>query len=417
MSVLNEVDSRPNAVATGREGTSPQSPGPRQRIRRVPRRKVAIISPLPASLGADPASGVGQYLVEILERVSDRFDVTVLADADTPLRTIGDARVIPTWSPDSRCVPQVIRALSSLRPDVIHLQHEFNLFGGLLPTALLTGAISAGRAVGRPPVVTIHGVVDKSAVTPACLAVNELPASPSAARASLSLAYRSIAKASAKVIVHHTHFKRILTDSFNVDPDKVNVIPFGSDVLPHRARLVARGTGSPRVLIFGFLTGYKSPELAVELAEEALIPNAHFRFCVGINPRSSSPEHLRRYDHLSARVHKLGSRATWSGYAPDHELPEIFGSSDIVILPYTECLSGSAVAALAHAHGVAVCHSRELRPLFGQSSAEFELTTASLARAITATHGSTPADSCGGISWTDTAELNELTWADVVDGR
>jgi glycosyltransferase involved in cell wall biosynthesis len=415
MSALNGAGLRP--ILPGSD-PSPSLPRPIRLVRPLPRPKVAIVSPLPASLGSDPASGVGQYLVEILERLSDRFEVVVLAGSETRLRAIGDARVIPTWSPDSRCVPQVIRTLRSIRPDIIHLQHEFNLFGGLLPTALLTGTIAAGRVIGRPPVVTIHGVVDKSAVTPAFLAMNHLPASPSAARASLSFAYRSIARASSKVIVHHKHFKRVLTESFSVDPEKVNVIPFGSDVqLPHRSRSATREAGSPRVLVFGFLTGYKSPELVVQLAEEALIPDAHFRFCIGINPRASSPEHLKRYEHLAARVQRLGSGATWSGYAPDHELPDIFGTSDIVVLPYTECLSGSAVASLAQAHGVSVCHSRELRPLFGSGSAEFELTTASLARAIAATHGCTPAKKAGGASWTDTATLNELTWADVVDGR
>jgi glycosyltransferase involved in cell wall biosynthesis len=356
--------------------------------------------------------------VEILSRMSDRFEVVVLAGADTPLRSIGDATVVPTWSPDTRCVAEVMRALRSLRPDVVHLQHEFNLFGGLLPTALLTGAIASGRFVGRPPVVTIHGVVDKNAVTPAFLAMNDLPASPSAARASLSLAYRSIAKASAKVIVHHRHFKQVLTDSFNVNAEKVNVIPFGVDAqLPNRPHPDTGVTGSPRVLVFGFLTSYKSPELVVKLAEEQLIPEAHFRFCVGINPRSTSPEYRQRYSELSARVQRLGGRAVWSGYAPDHELPDIFGSSDIVVLPYTECLSGSAVASLAQAHGVSVCYSRELRPLFGESSAEFELTTASLARAITTTHGRKQTHSPRGISWADTAELNELTWVDAVGSR
>ena len=375
--------------------------------------RVALISPLPAGQGSEPESGVGHYLVEILERLSDRFDVTVLAGSDTNYRRIGRAKVVPTWTPDSRCVYQILSALRSVRPDVIHLQHEFNLFGGLLPTALLTGTIAAGRALGRPPVTTIHGVIDKSAITPAFLARNDLPTWPLAARASLSLAYRIITMASSKVIVHHEHFQSVLRDSYGADGTKIEVIPFGSDhqSVPRPTTTTRRSNGTT-ILVFGFLAGYKMPELVVQLAEERLLPNAVFRFCVGRNPRVASAEYVKRYSDLADRVHALGSRAIWSGYVPDDELPDIFSSSDVVVLPYTDCLSGSAVASLAQAHGVSVCYSRALRPLFGTSSAEFELDTRSLACAISARQGRTPDQNAELTTWAESAERNESIWAE-----
>lgn len=382
------------------------------------RQSIAVVSPLPAPHGSEPTSGVGQYLVEILERIDDRFDVTVLAGKETEFRTIGHAKVLPTWSPDRRCVPQVLGALRSIRPDVIHLQHEFNLFGGLIPTALLTGAVGTGYFIGRPPVVTIHGVVDRTTVTPEFLAMNHLAVPPSIVRSSLSLAYRSIAMASSRIIVHHDHFKQVLTGSYGINPAKVEVIPHGSHVhLSNHPRRTTRDLDGPIVLVFGFLTGYKLPELVAQLAEEKRVPNAHFRFCVGKNPRINSAGYLARYVNLSDRVKQLGSDATWSGYAPDHELAEIFGSSDIVVLPYTECLSGSGVASLAHSHGVAVCYSRQLRPLFGSSPAEFELNTESLARAITTTWESPGANPAEITSWAITAERNQQVWADTADRR
>jgi glycosyltransferase involved in cell wall biosynthesis len=383
-----------------------------QSLNRSPR--IALISPLPADQEGAPQSGVGQYLVELLERLSDRFDVTVLAAADTSYRRIGHAKVVPSWTPDSRCVYQILRALNSIRPDVVHLQHEFNLFGGLLPTALLSGAIVTRRSLGPPMVTTLHGVVEKSAMTPAFLAHNNLPPLPRAARAALDLAYRTITMASSKVIVHHEHFQSVLRHSYGVDGTKIEVIPFGSDHHLATQRSVAKRRSDARsILVLGFLAGYKMPELVVQLAEEKLLPNAVFHFVVGRNPRINSAQYDKRYSDLANRVQALGSRATWSGYVPDEELSHIFSKSDVVVLPYTECVSGSAVASLAQAHGLSVCYSRALRPLFGTSTAEFDLNTQSLACAILAKEKCISKRKAELTTWARAAERNETIWAEV----
>ena len=415
LSVSNETNgAQPRPADDGPWGIHPS---PATKAMHSPHRspRISLISPLPAGQNGEPESGVGQYLVEILERLSDHFEVTVIAGVNTHYRRIGHATIVPVWTPDSRCVYQILRALRSLRPDLIHLQHEFNLYGGLVPTSLLTGTLAAGRAVGRPIVTTIHGIVDKSAITPGFLARNDLPIWPLAARASLALAYRTMTAASSKVIVHHEYFRSVLRDSYGVDGTKVAIIPFGCEDQSERPPTVTtRHRSGTTILVFGFLTGYKMPELVVQLAEERLLPDAAFQFCVGRNPRATSAEYYKRYSDLADRVHALGSCATWSGYVPDEKLAEVFSSSDVVVLPYTECLSGSAVASLAQAYGVSVCYSRSLRPLFGPSSAEFELNTRSLARAISATQGRIPDQTTERVTWAESANRNEQVWADAV---
>jgi glycosyltransferase involved in cell wall biosynthesis len=136
------------------------------------------------------------------------------------------------------------------------------------------------------------------------------------------------------------------------------------------------------VLTLGFLTGYKLPELVVEVAESGLLAGTVFRFCIGLNPRIKDPGYVARYAGLEERVKALGSRAVWSGYVPDEKLAETFASASALVLPYTECVSTSAVAALAQHFGVAVCHSRPLRPLFGAGPLEFELEVESLVAAL-----------------------------------
>jgi glycosyltransferase involved in cell wall biosynthesis len=251
-------------------------------------------------------------------------------------------------------------------------------------------------------------------MTPAFLAHNNLPPWPRAARAALDLAYRTITMASSRVIVHHEHFQSVLRHSYGVDGTKIEVIPFGSDhhLATQRSVDASRSDGRS-ILVLGFLAGYKMPELVVQLAEENRLPNAVFHFVVGRNPRINSAQYDKRYSDLAIRVHALGSRATWSGYVPDEELSQILSKSDVVVLPYTECVSGSAVASLAQAHGLSVCYSRALRPLFGTSRAEFDLNTQSLACAIQAQEICTSKRNAELSTWARAAEGNETIWAEV----
>lgn len=374
------------AGATGGESFAvPQGVG-----RRKPRRsqgsgrpRVVVISPLPASSNQDPQSGVSAYTASLVPGLAEKADLFVLAQADAECEPLGEAKILPTWTPDHRLPVQVLRALRGLQPDLVHLQHEFNLYGGLTQTGLLNAALLWEHRKGLPVVTTVHGVLDLDDVTPALMARNSLPATTTLARASLRCAYLAIAGGSDSLVVHHEHFRNVLVRAYGIDPCRVSVIPMGYAVPGAQARDPAR-RDRLQVLVLGFLTGYKLPELVVSLAESQALGDTTFRFCIGRNPRITAPAYVERYEDLARRVEQLGDRARWSGYIPDSELADVFQESDVLVLPYTECVSGSAVAGLAVASGVRVCYSRALRPLFGTGPLEFELREDSLRMALAA---------------------------------
>jgi glycosyltransferase involved in cell wall biosynthesis len=297
---------------------------------------------------------------------------------------------------------------------VLHVQHEFNLYGGLFQSALLTVALISMRRKGTRILTTVHGVVDPDEVTSAFLQRNSLPRSARVVRAGFRVAYRALAASSDILIVHHDHFREVLIEAYGVAEKQLLTIKPGANLAgPEERREVRRG----QVLTLGFLTGYKLPEVVVEVAESETLPGTRFRFCVGKNPRIDDRGYAARYAELERRVRALGARAEWSGYIPDAELDAAFANAEVLVLPYTECVSTSAVAAAAQRSRTAICYSRALRPLFGEGPLEFELNapalTGALSRALNGNIGSTTDQF---IPWAEAADLTQAAWRRLVQG-
>jgi glycosyltransferase involved in cell wall biosynthesis len=371
--------------------------------------KAALLSPMPARAGQTPESGVAAYTASLLAKVSNKVDVTVLAQASTIADVVGNVKVVPTWTANRRLPGQLRRALARISPDVLHVQHEFNLYGGLAQGALLTASLFAMRLQGMRIATTIHGVVDPSEVTAEFVLRNSLPGSRTMIRGAFRAAYWGLAQSSNLLIVHHEYFRRLLVNSYGLPESKIltirpGVSPSSDGGLDDKGR-------KPQVLMLGFLTGYKLPEIVVDVAESTALPGVQFRFCMGKNPRVRDRAYSARYAALEKRVRAMRGRAEWSGYIPDDEFDTAVANAAVLVLPYTECVSVSGIAAAAQRFRTTVCHSRPLRPLFGAGALEFELTAASLAGALSSAFAGVSGSSIDQFTpWDETARLTEEAW-------
>jgi glycosyltransferase involved in cell wall biosynthesis len=366
-----------------------------------------MLSPVPTDRG-ERQSGVAAYTSALLRALSPGADVVAIAQRGAKAGWLGPAQVVPTWTPDARVVAQVWRAIRYWHADLLHVQHEFNLYGGVLPTSLLTAGLFGIRRSSFPIVTTIHGVIDPADVTDALLRRNNLPGRPSLIRLAFRASYRMISAASDTIVVHHDYFGDLLTAGYGVPRAKVRTVPMGSEP-PHASG--RDGAGGRRVLVLGFLTGYKLPELVADVAESGLFTGGFFRFCVGPHPRIDNARYQERYRRLEERVRGLTGRAEWLGYVPDNQLHATFADADILVLPYTDCISMSGVAALAQTAGLSICYSRPLRPLFGPGPLEFELSKEALVASLERAAHQGPA---GGRTifapWPEAAVASERLW-------
>jgi len=369
-----------------------------------------MLTPVPSR--GEPLSGVAAYSASLTAATSEDFDLSLIVQRSADLAAWTGRPLVPSWTRGLALPLQVIKAVRVRRLHLLHVQHEFNLYGGVLQSFLLTAALAALRRRGTKVVTTLHGVVDPADVNTDFVSANALPPSVPLVRAGLAGGYRTLCAASDTVIVHHEHFRQILVKEYRVRPAKVTVVPLGTS----STRLDARPTeGRPQILVLGFLTGYKHPEIVADVAEGGALAGVDFRFCVGRNPGNTTDAYEQRYQALERRIRALPGRATWSGYIPDGELEAAFLRSRVLVLPYTECLSASAVASMALACGTTIVYSSALEPLFGPGPLQFDLERGSLEQAIGKALAGTVNDDVPFLaSWDAVARATEAVWRETL---
>ncbi|MGD0255623.1 MAG: glycosyltransferase [Acidimicrobiales bacterium] len=333
---------------------------------------------------SSPQGGVAAYTRQLLQYIPSDKQIVALTQLDSHQQTCGSVAIEPTWNPDWRFLWRLARALRIYKPDLLHIQHEFRIFGGLLRTASIVSSLRVIRPSDTAVVITLHSAIGRRDITPSFLQRNRLRIPTRLAYWGIRFALGEIRRASDQIIVHHAYFKDILITEYRYNPSHVHVIPIGATV-NDGAEVQRHATSKQKnVLVFGFLTTYKYPELVLQLAQHTDSGDVNFWFAVGENPRDESTEHQCRLRDLRTGVEALGDHGRWLGFVPDAQLDALFAMTDAVILPYIECISVSAVAALAVKHRVPICHSVALRPLFGTGPLEFNLDEQSLQQAVNA---------------------------------
>ena len=344
---------------------------------------VIMISPFPSLDINSPESGVAQYTRNLMDDISNDFSVNVLSQKSTTISFHRkNIKIINTWGKSLLSCNLITRQLRPKDISVIHLQHEFRILGSSFSTQLLLLKLQLIRKKVAPIAVTIHGVPSKKDVNKQFISRNHLKSPVFVMRYFVKLTMWSIKSMSEAVIVHSEIFKDSLIEDYGYSRNRIHVIPIGTsnDVKLNQGTSVS--SSGKNVLFFGFLTGYKLPELIIEASKLLEDDQIKFNFCVSYNSRIKNKQYNKRYELLMNSVKNMGVRASWSSYIPDNQVPNLLSSNDVIILPYTDFIAGSGIASLAESYGLKICFSEALRPLFGDNQYEFSLTPSSLASSI-----------------------------------
>jgi glycosyltransferase involved in cell wall biosynthesis len=203
--------------------------------------------------------------------------------------------------------------------------------------------------------VTMHHVVDPSAVDASFTATHRVRAPAPVARAGVATVQRTIRALAGAVVVHEPSFAAVVPGAA--------VIPHGIEVVEPGDRAAARAAlgvpdGSLCVLCFGFVAPYKGLEAALGAARLAG-DGVQVVIAGGDHPR------LAR-DGYADRLRSGASRnVRFTGYVPGADVPRWFAAADVALLPYPQPFASSGPLALALAHGVGVLLSPALARTVG----------------------------------------------------
>jgi glycosyltransferase involved in cell wall biosynthesis len=251
-------------------------------------------------------------------------------------------------------ITKIHAALKQANPDVVHIQQELALFGGIATAYLLQWLVFLWR---DKVVITLHGVVDPHKIDAAFVKENNSRLPVWAVRLAFRIIYAPLMKWAKKIIVHEDYFKSIMVQSYGISPEKIVVIPHGVEPLHTMAQSEARQQlklpqDANVALFMGYATGYKGIDLLIEGFGDYAKDhnNAYLLIGAGKHPKLQDDQaYLKEYARLQKKAAKLLPKGqyAWHGFIAEEDITAYYSASDVSLYPYTTAMSSSGPMSFA----------------------------------------------------------------------
>ena len=258
--------------------------------------------------------GIASYTKYLAEAVQ-KLDQEVIIVSQEGAK--GD-NVFPAYSPiDNDIATKLFHITSKLTPDVINIQHDYNLYGSDSGVQLLDFLYRC-KIAQIPTVTTLHTLYEDMDRTQ-------------------QIILESITSTSSAVIVHEPYQKETLANHFPKTRDKYFVIPHGvREVTKVKdAKKILGLEGKKVILLTGYFRPSKGfhrivkifPEIARELDDVVLLVTGKMR---GLE----FGEYRRYFYNLINSSPAIDKIMVLSGQFPQHTFDTIMSAADVLALPY-----------------------------------------------------------------------------------
>lgn len=323
-------------------------------------------------------SGVISYTKNLVEYIGhsdsnlEQHMLTDRLDGKDEIYQEGGVTVHRCFDRGPLFVLQLHKKLREINPDVIHIQNELALFGGVLTAYLLQYLVLVWR---RKVVLTMHHGVNPESIDKKFVQENNSNAPVWMVRLAFRMIYGPLARYSRHIIVHELMFKHIFIDGYNVSPSKISVIPHGVEDLEaeniNTARQKLNLKKDQKVALYmGYATGYKGMDLLIEgFAEYAKSqPKALLLIGAGKHPKLlNDAAYLAKYQAWQDKAAQLipKDQYRWVGFIKEDEIGDYYSAADVSLYPYTTTLSSSGPMALAIGYEKPFLGSAVFNNIFG----------------------------------------------------
>jgi glycosyltransferase involved in cell wall biosynthesis len=310
--------------------------------------RIGVVSSFPPTIGG--ISDYAAHVTEYLARDSRVERVTVFADQVPGMpahQRVGQVEVRRVWRRNGIGTgPAVVRALQTVRPDVVWFNLGLTMFG-TRPIAAASGLAAplATTLLGYRTVVTLHEL-------PALADLGALGLRSRHRRVGAALVPRLVLRASA-VVVTLDRYRRFLIERYGAR--NIRRIPLGGhdrtryDAEPHRET----------ALVFGTFGPHKEPGLVAEAVAHLRRTRPHLQLIV------AGADHPRYPGFMADCCARHGLDGSWVGYVPAERLAALFARATVVVIPSRASTGSSGVVyrAVSHARAVIASDLPDLRGL------------------------------------------------------
>lgn len=304
------------------------------------------------------SSGVASYSKNLVSHIPSKAGnqtvVCNIADAGAGIYIDDDVEVHRVFRRKPGFIFSVHQELKKVGADVVHIQQELALFGGITTAYLLQWLVFVWR---HKTVITLHGVVDPNGIDAAFVKENNSRLPVFLVKLAFKIIYTPLMKWSQKIIVHEQFFKDIIVRSYGINPSKIEVIPHGVEMLATLDKERARSElglqpGADIVLFMGYATGYKGIDLLIEGFSEYAKRNPKALLVIGAgkHPKLQNDEaYLKEYKRIQDKAATLipAGQYAWEGFIKEAAISAYYSASDVSVYPYTTALSSSGPMSFA----------------------------------------------------------------------
>jgi glycosyltransferase involved in cell wall biosynthesis len=361
--------------------------------------RIGIVSIYPQSKEKHAyQGGVAAYtknLVESLLASNKNFQIVILADrennADIYYEHNKRVKIIRVWKPGWKFPHGIIKAVKKENLKIIHLHQEFRLYGKSYTSLIFLYLLLRLKMMGARTVVTIHGVLAQESITRQFVKENNTCLPVFLVRFGFSLIFRGIDKLANQIIVHELLLKKILVNDYGINSFKITVIFLGVEdrkpkISQEGARKSLEISKKRVILFFGYVTGYKSPELLLEAFADYSKFDIDTLLIIagGKHPRmGNNRRYLEKYNNLEKLARMIPQdQIRWYGFVPERDIEKVIMASDLLIFPYTVAISASAVLAFALAYKKPFLVSEPMKEMLNSEEIVFRSDKENLAQKI-----------------------------------
>ncbi len=307
--------------------------------------------------GMLPSGHYSQYVTGGLVEHQD-IELVVYADKNPKNLEIKNCGTIKTvWSKSLRYIFEILREIKRDRPDVVHLQHELNMYGGILTASLFPLLVIALRLQGIRVVTTVHAAVFRRQVDDAFMKLFHQDSPllrPFMLTFFFHYVYKMISLFSHALIVHTHLTKEILVTDYGVDPKKVNVIPIA---IPQRE--INNSQKEKYFFYFGYMVRRKGLGFALEgfrrYIEEN--PGSDYKFVLAGGVIKGQE---KAYDEIVQIIkdNRLEEKVIVRGFIEQEEQDDLYEKAYTVVIPAVVSMGSSGPLFHSVSYGKAVICSK-----------------------------------------------------------
>lgn len=320
-------------------------------------------------------SGVASYSKNLVTHlpVDEQIVVSNTTNGDTENYNEDNVSVHRAFERRASFLFAIHKELKRIDPDVIHIQQELALFGGIFTAYLLQWLVFFWR---KKIVITLHGVVDPKKINKTFVKENNSKLPVWVVRLAFYIIYKPLMIWAKRIIVHEHYFKDIVTFSYGIDGRKVTVIPHGIEMLDaadnQKSRRKLSILEDANVSLYmGYATGYKGLDLLIEgFSKYALAdPKAYLIIGAGKHPKlQNDAAYLKEYERLQEKAAHLipKKQYAWEGFIAEEDITTYYSASDVSLFPYTTAISSSGPMSFAIGYEKPFLVSSAFRDIFSQ---------------------------------------------------